>query len=168
MNRTRTSTSRFGTGLTLLELMAVIAIVAILATVAIPSFSEIIKDNRVASQHNELVALISFAKSEAVRRSSVTDVTLSSDGGGWNGEVKAGLETLRTTANTGVELELGATQDLTFTFNSRGYLGAAGDMGAEQSFVLRHLNCTTGSTRQQRTIDIFPSGQLVSKEKKCE
>lgn len=166
MNKTRPLNSRLETGLTLLELMAVVAIVAIMATIAIPSFSEIVKNNRVASQHNELLALILFAKSEAVRRSSDIDVILASQTGGWGAEVKAGDETLRSTANTRVELLLGG-QDLEFGFNSRGYLGSAGDLGARQSFTLRHVDCTPDSERQRRTITIFPSGQLVSEEETC-
>jgi len=170
MNRQREFLPYAARGVTLLELMAVIAIVAILATIAIPSFSEIIKNNRVASQNNELIAIVSFARSEAVRRSGGIDVTISREANpqGWSAEVYDGTDLLRSTVNTRVELDLGGDTDRTFAFNSRGYLGTAGVFGAGQVFTLRHINCTPESIRQQRLIQILPSGQILSSEQPCE
>jgi len=75
-------------GFTLIELMIAIAIVAIALTLAIPSFTTVIKNNRLITQINELVAHLSYARSEAIKRGSVISVCASADqaacGGAWN------------------------------------------------------------------------------------
>lgn len=59
---------------TLIELMVGIAVAAILITVGIPGFRDLILDNRMAAQINSLVADLSYARSEAVKRNSAVTV----------------------------------------------------------------------------------------------
>ena len=61
-------------GFTLIELLITIAIASLLLALAAPSFSEIIRNNRVTSTTNKLVAALSLARSEAIKRG--TRVTL--------------------------------------------------------------------------------------------
>ena len=56
------------TGFTLVELMVVIAVFAILATIGIPSFNNLVANNRATSAANELLSTLQFARSEAVKR----------------------------------------------------------------------------------------------------
>jgi type IV fimbrial biogenesis protein FimT len=60
--------------------MVTIAIVAILATVAVPSFRDIIVNNRLASQANALVSALTLARSEAVKQNQTATVCVSTNG----------------------------------------------------------------------------------------
>lgn len=54
-------------GFTLLELIVTMAVAALLLSVGVPSFRNVIMDNRLAGQANEFVTSISTARSAAVR-----------------------------------------------------------------------------------------------------
>jgi len=157
-------------GFTIVELMVVLVIIAILATFAVPGFQDLLRSNRVASQSNELVALITLTRSEAVRRSRLVEIDLSSTPDGWDAVVRVldPAEILRTATNTGVTLNDAPGQ---LVFNSRGYLVEPGSedssawdtLGA--TFSLRHPGCT--NARQHRQIRVLPTGQLNGTNENC-
>lgn len=68
-------------GFTLTELIIVIAIVAILVTVAAPSFTGIIANQRAKAVASDLYATLSFARSAAITRN--TNVTVSPKSANW-------------------------------------------------------------------------------------
>jgi len=71
--------NRANRGFTLVELMIVLALVAIIATVAVPQFGRLIDNNRVVSTTNSIVGLLSFARSEAIRRGARVTATAQND-----------------------------------------------------------------------------------------
>lgn len=74
------SGTRRNSGFTLLELLVTITILGIIATYAIPSFREMVLNNRLTAQTNETTSIISYARSEASKlRSGVVTVCGSTD-----------------------------------------------------------------------------------------
>lgn len=79
----------FQGGFTLVELMTTLAVAAVILTLAVPSFSTIIKDNRQVTQANDLITTLVYARSEAINRGSRITVCKSNDAatcaasGGW-------------------------------------------------------------------------------------
>jgi type IV fimbrial biogenesis protein FimT len=63
-----TSIQRAHRGFTLVELLIGIAVLAIVLVLGIPSFAEVIRSNRLASQVNEYITALNFARSEAYKR----------------------------------------------------------------------------------------------------
>ncbi len=77
-------------GFTLIELMVTIAIAAILLGVGVPSFTNMIVGNRLATQTNELISGINLARSEAVKRNRTVNFCRAADA---NATVCAGAGT---------------------------------------------------------------------------
>ncbi len=67
-------------GVTLLELIVTMAVLALLVGIGIPSFNSVVRNNRLATQANELVAALSLARSEASKRGLPVSVCVSSGG----------------------------------------------------------------------------------------
>lgn len=72
-------------GFTLIELMVTIAVLAIVVTMAAPSFTTMINNNRSAALGEELATALNFARSEAVRRGSRVSICASGDGASCSG-----------------------------------------------------------------------------------
>lgn len=98
--------ARFRFGFTLVEVVVVIAIIGILTSMAVPSFVEFTRNQRIRAASSDMFVTLVSARSEALKRNtSVTIVPVSSAnwGLGWSIANPAGgdaLETVR--AFTGV------------------------------------------------------------------
>lgn len=57
-------------GFTIVELMITVAVASILLAVAIPSFNQMIVSGRLTAQANEMVAALTLARSEAIKRNA--------------------------------------------------------------------------------------------------
>jgi type IV fimbrial biogenesis protein FimT len=68
-------------GFTLIELMITLLIMAIMLAWAVPSFQEIVRQNRLTTETNELVTALNLARSEAIKRGR--NVTVTPSGGDW-------------------------------------------------------------------------------------
>lgn len=74
-------------GFTLLELMVVVILVGITAAIAVPNFSQLIENSRRAAVTNDLMGMLSHARSEAVKRAVSIEVV--PDGGGYASHLSA-------------------------------------------------------------------------------
>lgn len=146
-------------GFTIVELMVVVAIVAILVALGAPSFSDMMRRNRLSAAASALQVSLSLARSEAVKRGSDARVTVAANttAGAWtngwtvfvdgtgtaNGGIAPTADTTGATAVTRVEvvaaptgpISTGQTGSLNyFTYNGVGRLITTTGASANRSF----------------------------------
>ena len=133
--------------------MITIAIAAILLSIAVPSFTTIIRNNRITAQANEFITTVNLARSEAIRRGTTITVTSASGTNAWQSgwSMTQGATVLRETAALpgGNTLASGASA---FAFNSQGYSNTADTLKL----------CNSGTTKG-RQIDIALTGRISVK-----
>ena len=69
-------------GFTLVELMITLAILVILITIGVPSFNDLVQNQRVKTAVSDLHSTLVFARSEAIKRNA--EVAITRDGAAWN------------------------------------------------------------------------------------
>lgn len=67
-------------GFSLIELMVALVIIAILAAIALPSFTEMISNNRILSQAQDMTNGFKLARSEAIKRGTAVSICPSANG----------------------------------------------------------------------------------------
>ncbi|MEH6686100.1 MAG: GspH/FimT family pseudopilin [Halopseudomonas sabulinigri] len=156
-------------GFTLIELMVTIAVLAVIISLAVPSFSSIIRDNRLFSLSQELRGTLQQARSEAVKRNEVVTVCRSNVGStdcangtaweaGWlikvgsgTGEILASFQ-----AAQGVSIT-GPTSGLTFRRNGMASTGNA-------SWSVTSSGCTG---TQKRVVRVNKVGNVTLDKESC-
>lgn len=73
------SFSKAQRGFTLIEIMMAITVFALLLTLAVPSFLETVRNNRLTTQNNEFISALNLARSEALKRSGSVTMCASAD-----------------------------------------------------------------------------------------
>lgn len=169
-------------GFTLLELMVTVSVAAILLTVGIPGMQAFIKNNRRASEVNEMVATLQVARSESVARNKIVAVCSSTDDAtcagsetwdqGWivfvdedNDGVRddPGVEELLR-ANAGPEdMTVRATfESIRYRSNGRVITAPDGDTSGDITF------CDNRGTDEARVVQIDISGRPESADEPLE
>jgi type IV fimbrial biogenesis protein FimU len=93
---------RGASGFTLVELMVIVAVLGIFASIAVPSFADLVRRNRVQSASEELYNLLQYARTEAVARGRPITIE-KNQGGSWL--IKASDKVLREQTFTAVNLQ---------------------------------------------------------------
>lgn len=75
-------TTRILRGFTLIELVITVTVLGVLAGIALPALNTLIKNQRIATQANDFLADLNFAKSEAVKRSGISVIACARGVGG--------------------------------------------------------------------------------------
>lgn len=139
-------------GFTLLELIITVAIAGIMLAIAIPSFQGQINSSRLATQTNDLMAALNYARSEAITRGS--DITIARVGGaskdwsgGWTIKEDTTLLKQHKTLKGGVTLKTGGTFANAITYDSNGFSRGSSNL-TNGSFVFCNAAQDLASARK--------------------
>lgn len=134
-------------GFTLVELMITLAIAGILATVALPSYRDFVRTQRVKSASFELVAALTLTRSEAIKRNA--NVVMAQASGGWqNGWTISWTDP--------------ATSNVTIIRNQAAYLGLNISDSAAVGSVTFRKDGRLDSTATNFTVNSSPSSTNVT------
>lgn len=155
-------------GFTLIELMVTIAVLAVVISLAAPSFSNMLQENRLSALANELQGTLQLARSEAVKLRSDVVVCRSNsapdpddldcdDGTDWTVGwlMMSGADVLKVwDPIQGVQVE-GPNGGITFRSNG---------MASEQEWSITDSACTG---QQKRTLNVNATGNTTLSKGNC-
>jgi len=152
-------------GFTLVELMVTLSIAAILATMATPSISAMLNNNRITTQTNLFIASMTYARSEAIKRGVNINVVASdySDssnewGPGWTVVLASDSSLIKTFGSLEGSSTLNSTNDVnTFQFLPSGRVNVAD--------TLSLCDSRTGETG--RTLTVSTTGRVSFADLTC-
>jgi type IV fimbrial biogenesis protein FimT len=169
-------------GFTLFELMMTITVLGILLGIGVPSFSEVIRNNRTAATANDFITALSLARSEANKRGLPVTVCAASnattcaavDADSWaNGWLVftdiAGTAGVIDTDDTIIQTWPGLDNKLTLTSGDLGFVrfgsnGAPTPTTGGITFNMQHNGC---SGVNRRVIQLNATGRVALSKQTC-
>ena len=134
-------------GFTLIELLITLAILGILSSVALPSFVDQLKHNRLVANTNQLQNVFQFARSEAAKRDKI--VTIEESGGEWHVLIDGHIEPLKKFQASHESISVDNLQDI--------IISTSGEvLGANNEFLITDNDSTTVDF----CLNILTSGQV--------
>jgi type IV fimbrial biogenesis protein FimT len=145
-------------GFTLIEMMFVVIILFTLTTIALPSYNQFVRNQRVQTASFDLFSSLTLARSEAVTRNTTVSVATQSGTDNWAAgwRVLAGATILR---EQEAIPNITMTGPATVSFTGSGRLTANLASGFEIT--------TEGTGAKARCITVDPSGRPVTKAATC-
>ncbi|MDO8413790.1 MAG: GspH/FimT family pseudopilin [Gallionellaceae bacterium] len=144
-------------GFTLIELLVTITVAAILASLAAPSFSSLIANQRTKSVASNLHLALTIARSEATKRNA--NVTMSAKTGGWVN----GWTIFPNAASTNILQDYASTKGVAIAATNSG--GAATttavyqSSGRVQGTVTFVITASAGGSAADRCVSVDLSGR---------
>lgn len=170
-------------GFSMLELMVAVTVLGILFGIGVPSFNAMIRNNRVASNTNEIVLALSVARSEAVRRglpvsvcaatTPTSSTCVAAGASNWaNGwivftDATGAAGAVNGPADAILQRFDGVPNGIALTSNSHGFVRFAATglpTSVETIFTLKHSQCT-GNNR--RMIKLTITGRVNTNKVAC-
>lgn len=162
--------SKYSKAFTLLELMVTVAIASIVMTMGVPGFSQVIKNSRLTTDANAMIASFNFARSEAVKRQREIYVRRKGSSSenwdsGWdifidensNQTFNDGTdELLKTFSSSKNTVRAGEIYDDWIAFKPSGVIDSSGTSDGDDSF---RICATAGDTNNSRKITINRVGR---------
>ncbi|WP_254628838.1 MULTISPECIES: GspH/FimT family pseudopilin [Halomonadaceae] len=145
-------------GFTLIELLVTVALIVIIATVAVPSFSGLVNDNRLTTVTNNLNATLRLARSEAIKRNrTLTLCGLNGCGSDWSTGWQ--LVTKKTDGTVESVVQQHAVRDdgVTITSNASVTFNSFGRPDGASSYCL-----TISADGQSQVLKVAPSGSIAA------
>jgi len=149
-------------GFTIIELMITILLLGVMLTLAVPSFSSIFKQNRLAAQTNALLSSLNYARGQTINQNQTVNVQPIAAGTNWSGGWKVRVNGTDIQFFEGVENASLISSAATITYQSDGSLTAAGNI----TLTLTPTDCPTGDS-DVRVVTITLSGQSTSATAVC-
>lgn len=174
---------KYATGFTLVELMVTLVVAAILLTVAAPSFIDMIRANRLATQTNLFTTALNLARSEAIKRNkrvvvckasgSACDTSVNWENGfvvfedlNSDGDIDAGEETIRVFEGlaNGFTLRVGGNLTNWVGYIPSGRSVASGGLANDTFRLCASDAATTADTNRSRSIALNATGRILLSE----
>lgn len=136
-------------GFTLVELMVTLMIAAIILSIGVPSFTTMVRSNRIAAMTNQLVSALNLARSEAIKRTETVTFCSTTNGAICAASTNWQTGWLVLDANNNVLRSwdaLSGNTTLTGSATQIQYL-SSGFVNSAETFQLRADGCTDGEGR---------------------
>ena len=169
-------------GFTIIELMVTITVLGVLLGIGVPAFSNLIRNNRLATQANAIVGALNYARGEAATRglpitvcaaSNATQTACSNNAADWaNGWL---VFTDRTGTpgvvdGTDVVLQTGSGLAGGFSLNTTASFvrfGAGPQPGTDLTFTIRPVDSSYCASTGQRRVAISRTGRINTSKSTC-